>query len=83
MAWWQLLISTLREASRDERARPAPEDDLATDPDREGEAISWHLIELLKEKDALNDKPVHRVVFYEITKDAIREAIANAAGAGR
>ena len=48
---------------------------LATDPDREGEAISWHLIELLKEKNALNDKPVHRVVFYEITKDAIREAI--------
>ena len=48
---------------------------LATDPDREGEAISWHLIELLREKDALNGKPVHRVVFYEITKDAVREAI--------
>lgn len=48
---------------------------LATDPDREGEAISWHLIELLKEKDALNGKPVHRVVFYEITRDAIRDAI--------
>ncbi len=48
---------------------------LATDPDREGEAISWHLIELLREKNALNDKPVHRVVFYEITKDAIKEAI--------
>ena len=41
---------------------------LATDPDREGEAISWHLYELLKEKKALGDKPVHRVVFYEITK---------------
>jgi len=48
---------------------------LATDPDREGEAISWHLVELLKEKDVLNGKPVHRVVFYEITRDAIREAI--------
>ena len=48
---------------------------LATDPDREGEAISWHLIELLKEKNALNDKPVHRVVFYEITKAAVRDAI--------
>jgi DNA topoisomerase-1 len=48
---------------------------LATDPDREGEAISWHLIELLKEKNALNDKPVHRVVFHEITKNAINEAI--------
>ncbi|MEM7504036.1 MAG: DNA topoisomerase I [Pseudomonadota bacterium] len=53
---------------------------LATDPDREGEAISWHLIELLKEKKALNDKPVHRVVFYEITKDAVREAIENPRG---
>ena len=48
---------------------------LATDPDREGEAISWHLTELLKEKNALNDKPVHRVVFHEITKKAIIHAI--------
>jgi DNA topoisomerase-1 len=48
---------------------------LATDPDREGEAISWHLIELLKEKNALDDKPVHRVVFHEITKKAIIYAI--------
>ncbi|MEN7343118.1 MAG: DNA topoisomerase I [Pseudomonadota bacterium] len=50
---------------------------LATDPDREGEAISWHLYELLKEKKALGDKPVHRVVFYEITKNAVQEAIAD------
>ena len=50
---------------------------LATDPDREGEAISWHLIELLKEKGALNDKPVHRVVFHEITKHAVQDAIAS------
>jgi len=50
---------------------------LATDPDREGEAISWHLIELLKEKDVLNDKPVHRVVFHEITKAAVQDAIDN------
>jgi DNA topoisomerase-1 len=48
---------------------------LATDPDREGEAISWHLIELLREKGALNGKPVHRVVFYEITKNAVQEAV--------
>jgi DNA topoisomerase-1 len=48
---------------------------LATDPDREGEAISWHLIELLRDKGALNGKPVHRVVFYEITKNAVQEAI--------
>ena len=50
---------------------------LATDPDREGEAISWHLIELLKEMDALNGKPVHRVVFHEITKAAVQDAIDN------
>jgi DNA topoisomerase-1 len=48
---------------------------LATDPDREGEAISWHLTELLKEQKALDGKDVHRVVFYEITRNAIREAI--------
>ncbi len=48
---------------------------LATDPDREGEAISWHLVELLRERGILKDKDVHRVVFHEITKKAIREAI--------
>jgi DNA topoisomerase-1 len=48
---------------------------LATDPDREGEAISWHLVELLKDRKVLKDKPVHRVVFHEITKRAISEAI--------
>jgi len=53
---------------------------LATDPDREGEAISWHLIELLKEKNALNGKPVHRVIFHEITKAAVQEAIDNPRG---
>ncbi len=50
---------------------------LATDPDREGEAISWHLVELLNEKNALKGKPVHRVVFHEITKNAIQDAIGN------
>ncbi|WP_440996753.1 DNA topoisomerase I [Arhodomonas sp. SL1] len=53
---------------------------LATDPDREGEAISWHLYELLRDKGVLDDKPVHRVVFYEITKPAIQEAIAHPRG---
>lgn len=48
---------------------------LATDPDREGEAISWHLYEILKERGVLDDKPVHRVEFYEITKKAIQQAI--------
>lgn len=50
---------------------------LATDPDREGEAISWHLYELLNERKIINDKPVHRVVFHEITKRAVTEAIEN------
>jgi DNA topoisomerase-1 len=50
---------------------------LATDPDREGEAISWHLVELLKEKNALDDKAVHRVIFHEITKNAVKKAIDN------
>ncbi|HUY83729.1 MAG TPA: DNA topoisomerase I [Steroidobacteraceae bacterium] len=50
---------------------------LATDPDREGEAISWHLHELLKAKGALAGKPVHRVVFYEITKNAVRAAMSH------
>jgi len=48
---------------------------LATDPDREGEAISWHIAELLKEKQLLKDKPIYRVVFHEITKKAIQAAI--------
>lgn len=48
---------------------------LATDPDREGEAISWHLYEILKDKKLLDDKPVHRVAFYEITKRAVNDAI--------
>ena len=48
---------------------------LATDPDREGEAISWHLYELLKDEGLLENKTVHRVVFHEITKRAIQKAV--------
>ena len=48
---------------------------LATDPDREGEAISWHLRELLRERGALEGKDVHRVEFFEITRNAVRQAI--------
>ncbi|MFP6755088.1 MAG: type I DNA topoisomerase [Alphaproteobacteria bacterium] len=47
---------------------------LATDPDREGEAIAWHLHEYLTEKKALTYKTVHRVVFHEITKKAVQKA---------
>ncbi|MGI6853225.1 type I DNA topoisomerase [Mesorhizobium sp. 1B3] len=50
---------------------------LATDPDREGEAISWHVLEVLKQKRALKDKPVKRVVFNSITKQAVLDAMAN------
>jgi len=48
---------------------------LATDPDREGEAISWHVLEVLKEKRALKSQPVERVVFNAITKQAVTEAM--------
>jgi DNA topoisomerase I len=49
---------------------------LATDPDREGEAIAWHLKEILQSRGDLDGKSVHRVVFYEITRNAIRAAVA-------
>jgi DNA topoisomerase-1 len=50
---------------------------LATDPDREGEAISWHVLEVLKQKHALKSQPVERVVFNAITKQAVADAMAN------
>ncbi len=48
---------------------------LATDPDREGEAISWHVLQILREKKALTKQPVERVVFNAITKQAVTEAM--------
>ena len=56
-------------------ARGADDIWLATDPDREGEAISWHIAEILKQRGLLEDKPLHRVVFTEITPRAIKEAM--------
>jgi DNA topoisomerase I len=50
---------------------------LATDPDREGEAIAWHLAEIFKDKKLLKNKKLNRVVFYEITESAVKEAVAN------
>lgn len=50
---------------------------LATDPDREGEAISWHLLEALRDKRVLKDVPVERVTFNAITKQAVLDAMAN------
>jgi DNA topoisomerase-1 len=50
---------------------------LATDPDREGEAISWHVLELLRSRGMLDDVAVKRVAFNEITKSAVLDAVAN------
>ncbi len=50
---------------------------IATDPDREGEAIAWHLMEILKSRKLLDKKPTRRVVFYEITERAVKDAVAN------
>src|SRR5437764_7576847 len=50
---------------------------LATDPDREGEAISWHVLEVLKQKHALKDQKIERVVFNAITKQAVVDAMKN------
>ncbi len=64
----------------DEIAKAAAEVDnilLAPDPDREGEAIAWHISELLKSKRALKGKKMQRVVFYEITQSAVKDAVAH------
>ena len=58
-------------------ARSAENLFLATDPDREGEAISWHIAEILRERGLLDGKPLHRVIFTEITPRAIKEAMAH------
>ena len=50
---------------------------LATDPDREGEAIAWHILEILQSKKLLQDKNVQRVVFHEITQTAVKDAVAH------
>src|SRR5881227_1296995 len=63
-------VAELKSAARDSR-----EIFLATDPDREGEAIAWHVEQQIKSK---NGAPVRRVLFHEITRDAVQAAIANA-----
>lgn len=50
---------------------------LASDPDREGEAIAWHILDILNDKKVLDGKKVYRVAFHEITKKAVQEAIAH------
>src|SRR4029079_2503302 len=51
---------------------------IATDPDREGEAIAWHVAEQIKTKRGTSNVPVRRVLFHEITKDAVQHAISQA-----
>src|ERR1700690_2989253 len=58
-------------------AKKADEILLATDPDREGEAISWHIAEILSERKLLKPGKLKRIVFYEITQSAVREAVAH------
>lgn len=60
-----------------EAAKRADRVILATDPDREGEAISWHVLEVLNKKKALKDTEVQRVTFNAITKSAVLDAMAN------
>ena len=66
----QKHVNTIAKAARQATALY-----LATDPDREGEAISWHVCTVLRERGVLAGKGVHRVVFHEITKSAIKEAM--------
>ena len=73
---WQVSSGSEKRLSDISRAlRNADGLILATDPDREGEAISWHVLELLRDRGLIKDKPVERVVFNEVTKSAIIAAM--------
>ena len=77
MSW---AVDTASAKRLSELAKAVKEADgliLATDPDREGEAIAWHVLEVLKQKKVLKDKPIKRVAFNSITKQAVLDAIAN------
>src|SRR5512137_454924 len=74
---YELIERNTRHVDAIERAmKKAASLYLATDPDREGEAISWHLYEILKQRGVLKDKLVHRAKFFEITKNEIQKAVA-------
>ena len=77
MKWEQSPSSTKPFREIKEALKKSDELILATDPDREGEAISWHVWRMLDDQKVLKDKTVHRVVFNEITKPAILEAMSN------
>lgn len=75
MSWAVDSASKKRLADISKSVKQADELILATDPDREGEAISWHVLDVLKDKKLIKDKPVKRVVFNAITKAAVTEAM--------
>jgi DNA topoisomerase-1 len=77
MIWEMDAKASKRVASIAEAVKKADKVILATDPDREGEAISWHLLDILQKKKVLKGKEIERVVFNAVTKDAIREAMAH------
>ena len=76
MSWEIDARAAKRMSEIAEAAKRASRVILATDPDREGEAISWHVLEVLTKKKALKDTPVERVTFNAITKAAVLEAMA-------
>lgn len=77
MTWEMDARSKKQVADLISAAKKADEIMLATDPDREGEAISWHVQKVLQEQKSLANKPFSRVVFHEITKKAILKAVEN------
>ena len=77
MSWEVDARGSKRMSEIAEAAKRADRVILATDPDREGEAISWHVLEILTKKKALKDTAVERVTFNAITKSAVLEAMAN------
>lgn len=77
MSWTTDARSKPRMADITKAMKNADKLILATDPDREGEAISWHVLQVLNEKKAIKDKPVERVVFNAITKKSVLEAMDN------
>ncbi|WP_159729320.1 type I DNA topoisomerase [Methylosinus sp. Ce-a6] len=77
MKWESDAKSAKRVSAIADAVKNADKVILATDPDREGEAISWHLLDILKKKKALAGKRVERVVFNAVTKDAIKQAMAH------
>lgn len=75
---WEFNAKGLKSLSSIEKAiKKADNLYLATDPDREGEAISWHVVDALKERGVLKDKKIYRIVFNEITKTAVQNGIKN------